>query len=79
MTTAQQIAIRVTNGSYNTSTASFVQLLKGGCSDITIPFGNLNLNWTGGQYVLYAEIDIYSNVTEVREDNNASYWRIQLQ
>jgi len=79
MTSAQQIAIRVTNGSYNTSISSFVQLLKGGCSDITIPFGNLNLNWTGGQYVLYAEIDTYNNVTEVREDNNASYWRIQVQ
>lgn len=79
MLSSRQITMRITNGNYNTTTSSFVQLLKGGCSDISIPFGNLNLNWTGGYYMLYAEVDIYDNVAETRNDNNASYWRLQIQ
>jgi hypothetical protein len=29
--------------------------------------------------MLYAEVDIYDNVAETRNDNNASYWRLQIQ
>jgi hypothetical protein len=79
MSTSRQITLRITNGNNTTLTSSFIQLLKGGCSDIAVPFGNLNLNWTGGYYMLYAEVDIYDNVAETRNDNNASYWRLQIQ
>lgn len=79
MTSSQQIAIKLTNGQYNTTTSTFIQLLRAGCIDVTIPFGNLNLNWPGAYYLIYAESDIYNNIVEAREDNNTSYWRIQLQ
>ena len=79
MTSSQQLAVRLTNGQYTTTASTFVQLLRNGCADITIPFGDLNLNWTGNTYLLYAELDIYNNISEVRRDNNASYWRIQIQ
>lgn len=80
MTVSRQVTVRATNSQYNTTAATFVQLLKGGCSDITIPTANLNFNWFAGtNYLVYAEVDIYNNVQETREDNNASYWRIQIQ
>jgi len=80
MTVSRQVTVRATNSQYNTTAATYVQLLKGGCTDISIPTANLNFNWFAGtNYLVYAEVDIYNNVQETREDNNASYWRIQIQ
>ncbi len=79
MDSTRQITIRISNGNYNTTTSTFVQLQKNGCSDVTVPFGDLNLNYNNSTYLLYGEIDLYNGVSETREDNNTGYWRLQIQ
>jgi hypothetical protein len=79
MDTSRQITLRISNGNYSTAVSTYVQLQQRGCSDVTIGFGNLNLNLTGAVYLLYGEVDLYNNVSETREDNNTSYWRLRVQ
>lgn len=78
MSSKGQISLRVTNGTYQTSTSTERQLYKGECYDAPIPIGNLNIN-RNGTYLLLVEVDIYNNVLESRSDNNNSYWRMQIQ
>jgi hypothetical protein len=79
MDTSRQITLRISNGNYSTAVSTYVQLQQRGCSDVTIGFGNLNLNLTGAVYLLYGEVDLYNNVSETREDNNTNYWRLRVQ
>lgn len=78
MTTSQTATIRISNGSYATTRAFVSQLNQGGCTDVTIPFGSLQLNYSGRSYLLGADLDFYNNISETREDNNMSYWGIVI-
>jgi hypothetical protein len=76
-----QIALRVSNGVGSSSATSYgyTHLVNGGCTDIPVLLSGLTLFGYAANYLFYAEVDANNVVSETREDNNSSYWRMIIE
>lgn len=81
MQTSSQIAVRISNGVgyWSVSSYKYMSLANGWCTDISVSTSTLSMFGYAADYIFYVEVDANKTVTETREDNNTSYWRMRVQ
>ena len=78
MLASRKVLVEISNGAQSTSQGVYMQLNRSGCMDVSLDIAGFAMPFKPITVLYYAQIDGYNEVSESREDNNTSHWRLMI-
>jgi CARDB len=78
MQASKKVLVEVNNGAQSIGQGVYMQLNRSGCTDVSLDIAGFAMPFKPITVLYYAQIDGYNEVSESREDNNTSHWRLNI-
>jgi hypothetical protein len=78
MPNSKKVLVEISNGSQSTSKGVYMQLNRSGCIDAALDIAGFAMPFKPITVLYSVKIDGYNEVSESREDNNTSHWRLNI-